>query len=116
MKEFSGLEDKDNFIGLLELIHKLVYGTDNGQYEYWKMQASMIKLTGMKQEPKEPTISFAERFLTQVQATESLWGPLVPTIGRMRHTSFEIVEGEDEVSKMQRMEQWVKDVEERLAT
>jgi hypothetical protein len=34
MKEFPGLEDKDNFIGLLELIHKLVYGTDNGQYQY----------------------------------------------------------------------------------
>jgi hypothetical protein len=85
MKEFSQLEEGDNFIGLLQLIHKLVYGTDNGQYQYWKMQASMTKLTGMKQEPKEPTISFAERFLTQVEATESLWGPLVPTIGRMRH-------------------------------
>jgi hypothetical protein len=116
MKEFPELEEKDNFIGLLELIHKLVYGTDNGQYEYWKMQASMAKLTGMKQEPREPTISFAERFLTQVEATESLWGPLVPTIGRVNHTPFEAVEGEDDASKMQRMEQWMKDVEGRMTT
>jgi hypothetical protein len=116
MKGFPGLEEKDNFIGLLELIHKLVYGTDNGQYEYWKMQASMIKLAGMKQEPREPTISFAERFLTQVQATESLWGPLVPTTGRMNHTPFETLEGEDEAGKMQRMEQWIKDMENKLST
>jgi hypothetical protein len=116
MKEFPELEEKDNFIGLLELIHKLVYGTDNGQYEYWKMQASMAKLTGMKQEPREPTISFAERFLTQVEATESLWGPLVPTIGRINHTPFEAVEGEDDASRMQRMEQWMKDVEDRMTT
>jgi hypothetical protein len=116
MKEFPELEEKDNFIGLLELIHKLVYGTDNGQYEYWKMQASISKLAGIKQEPKEPTVSFAERFLTQVQATESLWGPLVPTVGRMSHTPFEIVEGEDEAAKMQRMEQWIKDIEDKLTT
>jgi hypothetical protein len=116
MKEFSQLEDADNFIGLFQLIHKLVYGTDNGQYQFWKMQASMIKLTGMKQEPKEPTISFAERFLTQVKATESLWGPLVPTIGRMTHIPFEDVEGEDEASKIQRMKQWMKEQEKRVTT
>jgi hypothetical protein len=116
LKEFPQLEDTDNFIGLLQLIHKLVYGTDNGHYQFWKMQASITKLASMKQEPKEPTISFAERFLTQVEATESLWGPLVPTMGRAAHTPFEEMEGEDEASKLQRTQQWVKGLEEKLAT
>jgi hypothetical protein len=64
MAEIPGLEEAKNFVGLLQLIYTLVYGTDNGQYQYLKMQTSMPKLGGMKQELKEPTMSFAERFLT----------------------------------------------------
>jgi hypothetical protein len=116
MPEFPGLEDTDNFIGLLGLIHDLVYSTDSGQYQYWKMQAAMTKLLGMKQESKEPIMSFAERFLTQVEATESLWGPLCPTISKLEHAVFEDVEGEDEATRAQRLEQWVKDLQERVKT
>jgi hypothetical protein len=114
MAEFPGLEEADNFTGLLKLIHELVYGTDKGQYQYWKMQASLVKLAGMKQEAKEPMISFAESFLTQVEATESLWGPLMPTIDRVDITPFEDVEGEDDAARYQRMEQWVKDTQKQL--
>jgi hypothetical protein len=106
MKEFPRLEETDNFIGLLKLIHSLAYGTDQGQYQYWKMQVAMAKLTGMKQEPKEPTMSFAERFLTQVEATESLWGPLVPTMDKIELPDYEEVDGEDDVDKMRRLEEW----------
>jgi hypothetical protein len=88
--------------------------TDNGQYQYWKMQATLSKLVGMKQEAKEPTMSFAERFLTQVEATESLWGPLCPTIAKTEYTAFEDVVGEDDATRMQRLEQWVKDLQEKL--
>jgi hypothetical protein len=41
MAEFPKLEETDNFTGLLKLIHELVYGTDKGQYQYWKMQTSL---------------------------------------------------------------------------
>jgi hypothetical protein len=116
MAEFPKLEEGDNFIRLLQLIHKLVYGTDNGQYQYWKMQVAVSKLAGMKQEPKEPTMRFAERFLNQVEATESLWGPLVPTIDKMEQLTFEDVEGEDDATKLQRLEQWVRDLQERQTT
>jgi hypothetical protein len=112
MTEYSALEAGDNFIGLLQLIHSLVYGTDKGQYQYWKMQVAMAKLAGMKQEPKEPTISFAERFLTQVEATESLWGLLAPSMDRMELPVFEEVAGEDEADKLHRLEQWKSKVDE----
>jgi hypothetical protein len=80
------------------------------------MQTSLVKLTKMKQEAKEPTISFAERFLTQVEATESLWGPLMPTIDRMDIAPFEVLEGEEEAAKYKRMEQWIKETQEQLTS
>jgi hypothetical protein len=118
MAEFPELANTDNFTGLFKLIHDRVYSsTDSGQYQYWKMQAAMSKLLGMKQEPKELTMSFAERFLAQVEATESLWGPLCPTISKLEHAAFEDVEGEHEATRIQRLEQWVKDLhQERVAT
>jgi hypothetical protein len=116
MAELPKLEEADNFTGLLKLIHELVYGTDKGQYQYWKMQTSLVKLTKMKQEANEPTISFAERFHTQVEATESLWGPLVPTVDKMDIAPFEFLEGEEEAAKCKRMEQWIKDTQEQLAS
>jgi hypothetical protein len=116
MQEFPRLEETDNFIGLLKLIHSLVYGTNKGQYQYWKMQVAIAKLTGMKQEPKEPTMSFAERFLTQVEATESLWGPLLPTLDKMELPDYDEVQGEDAADKIQRLEQWKSEVQGRQAT
>jgi hypothetical protein len=116
MKEFPRLEETDNFIGLLKLIHSLVYCTDKGQYQYWKMQVAMAKLAGMKQEPKEPTMSFTERFLTQVEATESLWGPLVPAMDKMELPYYKEVEDEDDADKMQRLEQWKSEVQRQQAT
>jgi hypothetical protein len=112
MKEYPALEAKDDFLGLLKLIHSLVYGTDKGQYQYWKMQVAMAKLASMKQEPWEPTMSFAERFLTQVEATESLWGILAPSLDRAALPVLEEIDNEDDQARLQRLEQWKSSVQE----
>jgi hypothetical protein len=77
----KSLDKADDIIGLLELIRQLVYSTDNTQYEFWKMQATLAKLFDTKQEPGEPTPQFEVRFSEQVVSVESVWGPLIPTCG-----------------------------------
>jgi len=76
--EYNDLEKKDDVIGLLKTLQGLAYTTDNVQYEYWIMQASMRKLIEMRQEPKESLIGFAKRFLAQQDVTEDVWGKLIP--------------------------------------
>jgi hypothetical protein len=66
----------------------------------------------MKQEPREPTMSFAERFLTQVEATESLWGILAPSLDRAALPALEEVDNEDDQARLQRLEQWKSSVQE----
>jgi hypothetical protein len=43
-------------------------------------------------------------------------GTLVPAIDKIKHVAFEVMEGEDDATKCRRMEQWVKDLEDRLTT
>jgi hypothetical protein len=62
---FGDLEEKDDVIGLLGKIRDLAYTTDNVQYEFWMMQATMRQLMTMKQEPKESLDGFTKRFLSQ---------------------------------------------------
>jgi hypothetical protein len=76
------------------------------------MQVAITKLAGMKQEPREPTMSFAERFLTQVEATESLWGILAPSLDRAAFPALEEVANEDDQARLQRLEQWKSSVQE----
>jgi hypothetical protein len=69
--KYAALEDNDDVVGLLELIRELVYITK-------KTQAAMRRLVGVKQESKESLSSFVKRFEAQVEATENVWGLLVP--------------------------------------
>jgi len=75
---YNDLEKKDDVIGLLKTLKGLAYTTDNVQYEFWIMQASIKKLIEMRQEPKESLIGFAKRFLGQLEVTEDVWGQLIP--------------------------------------
>jgi len=75
---YDELEKNDDVIGLLKVLKSHAYTTDNVQYEYWIMQASMRKLIEMKQEPRESLSAFAKRFLAQLEVTEDVWGMLIP--------------------------------------
>jgi hypothetical protein len=80
LKKYETLEEEDDVAGLMEEIRVLVYATDNTQYEYWKMQASMKTLVNLRQGEKEALQVFATRFLKQVESTEEIWGELYPRI------------------------------------
>jgi len=78
LEKYKTLAQEDDVAGLMEEIRKLVYSTDNTQYEYWTMQASMKALVNMKQGDREALQVFANRFLKQVESTEEIWGDLYP--------------------------------------
>jgi hypothetical protein len=73
---YEKLEEEDDVAGLMEEIRKLVYATDNTQFQYWRMQASWKTLVNMKQGDREALQVFATRFLKQVESTEEVWGEL----------------------------------------
>jgi hypothetical protein len=78
LEKYKTLKEEDDVAGLMEEIRKLVYSTDNTQYEYWTMQASMKTLVNLQQGNKEALQVFANRFLKQVESTEEIWGELYP--------------------------------------
>jgi hypothetical protein len=80
LPEYKQMEDDDDVAALLQKMKELVYSTDKGQYEYWTMQATMRKLTNLKQEDKETLTDFYKRFLNQLEATETVWGKMTPEI------------------------------------
>jgi hypothetical protein len=114
LPEFSELEEKDDFVGLLnKRIKDLVYSTDNTQYEYWRLQASFVKLASLKQEQKEFINGYAKRSMAQVEATESLWGPLVPTAA-IKREKVQFDEEDNKETRKKIMEEQVQiDEEER---
>jgi hypothetical protein len=75
---FGKIEKKDNLIGLLGKIRDLAYTTDNVQYEFWTMQATMRRLMTVRQGTKESLDAFTKRFLSQQEVTEDVWGELIP--------------------------------------
>ena len=78
LPEYSDLEKDDDVVGLLTKMKDLVYSTDNNQYEYWTMQASVRKFVNLEQGPKESLENFGNRFLDQQDMTEKVWGQLIP--------------------------------------
>jgi Zinc knuckle len=78
LPDYEELEDDDDVVKLLTKMRELVYSTENVQYEYWTMQASMRSLMIMRQGEKESLGSFSKRFLAQLEVTESVWGTLSP--------------------------------------
>jgi hypothetical protein len=74
---YSDLEANDDIAGLLELVWELIFSIEKTQYEYWAMQAAMGRLMS-KQENKESLPKYIRRFEAQVEATENVWGSLVP--------------------------------------
>jgi hypothetical protein len=84
MPDYKKLEKEVNFVELLKRMKEIVDGTDNTQYQFWKMQAQLAKLVFMKQEPSESVASYQKRFEDQVEAVESVFGTLIPTFD-MQH-------------------------------
>jgi Zinc knuckle len=76
--KYPTLVEASDVTGLLQSMKELVYSTHNTQYEYWAMQASMKTLITMTQHDKESLASFSKKFLAQVEATEAMWGKLIP--------------------------------------
>jgi response regulator RpfG family c-di-GMP phosphodiesterase len=79
--DYKKLEKEVNFVELLKRMKEIVDGTDNTQYQFWKMQAQLAKLVFifMKKEPSESVASYQKRFEDLVEAVESVFGTLVPT-------------------------------------
>lgn len=76
---FKTLEAGKDVIGLTKLMKTLVYSTADHQYEFWTMQASLTTLLTLKQHEKEGVASFGKKFLAQLEATELVWGKLIPS-------------------------------------
>jgi hypothetical protein len=77
-QKYSDLMEANDVSGLLQFMKELVYSTHSTQYEYWAMQASMKTLITMTQHEKESLASFSKKFLAQTEATEAMWGKLIP--------------------------------------
>jgi hypothetical protein len=115
MSDYQDMEIKDDFVGLMARINGLVYSTDKTQYEYWRMQASYCKLGAMKQDEREPVAAYAKRFLAQVEATESLWGPLTPTTTKLQAAdAAEDDQEEDQDEEERKKKQEAKREEEKM--
>jgi hypothetical protein len=77
-EDYDQMEKEGDVIGLLKLIKEIIYGTENNQYEYWTMQASVCKLLSMSQGSKESLLNFGKRFVAQLKVTEEVWGKMIP--------------------------------------
>ena len=64
--------------GLLDLIKEKVYGADEKKEPLWLTAEAMNKLHFIYQHPSESHANFHKRFDSQVEMTESVWGPLIP--------------------------------------
>jgi hypothetical protein len=79
LPDFKSLQKNVDIVQLLKRMKELVDGTDHTQYQFWKMQAQLAKLVFIKQEANESVAHYSARFLDQVEATEQVFGKLVPT-------------------------------------
>ena len=79
MPDFKGLEEKQDVMGLMELIEGLVYNTGKGEYPYWTMSTNMRRVTEMRQGDKESLEAFAVRFMAQVENSEKVSGKWIPS-------------------------------------
>jgi Zinc knuckle len=78
-QKYLVLMEAHDITGLLQFMKELVYtSTHSTQYEYWAMQASMKTLITMTQHDKESLANFSKKFLAQAEATEAIWGRLIP--------------------------------------
>jgi hypothetical protein len=89
LPDYKVMQKAVDFVKLLKRMKELVDGTDNTQYQFWKMQAQLAKLVFIKQEPNESVANYSTRFLDQVEATEQVFGRLVPTFDMKEEPSDE---------------------------
>ena len=85
--KYPPLDDAHDLRGLMDLIKEIVYGTDEGKEPYWTMQAAMVKLHTIYQQDRESTGDFHDRFNAQLKVTESIWGPLTPSVMKGKPTA-----------------------------
>ena len=78
LKEYPELEDKDNVIGLLEVLKQLAFSTLNAHYPYWTMMESFKNLFSIKQMEHESLASYYRRWSATLEVTEGQWGTLAP--------------------------------------
>ena len=91
LQHFPTLKSTSDVAGLMKAIKNLVYATDGVVYPAMAMQAKLRTLFTMSQGPNEPLHVFFQRFKQQYEATERVWGPLIPT----RHHDDESEEAEE---------------------
>ena len=87
--KFSDLQEEYNINGLLDLIKDLVYSTDDSQEPLWVMVNSMIKMHLVRQGPYEPKDIYYKRLVSQVEVTESVWGPMIPSSMKGKATEMQ---------------------------
>ena len=84
--KFPTLADNHDINGLLDLLKEFVYSTKDTQEPYSIMVDTMHKLHNCWQGPQESDASFYKRLKSQVEVTESTWGPLVPNVMKGKRT------------------------------
>ena len=75
---YKTLESAKDVIGLMKVMKTLVYSTTSDQYEFWTMQATLTTLLTLTQHDGENIATFGKKFMAQLEATELVWGTLIP--------------------------------------
>jgi hypothetical protein len=75
---YPAIESATDVVGLLTTIKELVYSTTKASHPSITMHKQMRRLLQFNQDKEEPTDQYMRRFNEQVEATEAVWGPLIP--------------------------------------
>ena len=76
--KFENLQKGNDVAGLMKLLKSVAYSTVTTQHEFWSMQAALSKLINITQYDNENVPTFGKRFTAQLEATEEVFGRIVP--------------------------------------
>ena len=88
-KKYQLLQDNHDINGLLDLIKELVYSTDESQEPVWIMADTMVRLHNTRQQDQESDMGYYKRLVSQIEVTESVWGPLIPSTMKGKATGLQ---------------------------
>ena len=77
-RKFEDLQKGNEVAGLMKLLKSVAYSTVTTQHKFWLMQALLSKLINIAQYENETIPSFGKRFTAQLEATEEVFGRIVP--------------------------------------
>ena len=76
--KFEALQKGNDIAGLMKLLKSVAYSTATTEHEFWLLQVSLSKLINIAQYENESVPSFGKRFTAHLEATEEVFGRIVP--------------------------------------